>query len=174
MELVEHGLGPGPVEPHVALPVERVVDHDGAGDRGRGVAVVGQLLVIRRIAEHARPVEADRAVDRLRVGVDQELCGIEAIAPRRLPGAVDAVGVALTGADAREVDVPVVRRPLAHLDALLDVGLVVEAELDALGALAEEREVRPVAVPGRAEGKGPTGPDRASHRSTVAVLPGRP
>jgi hypothetical protein len=107
VELVEHGLGPGPVEPHVALPVERVVDHDGAWDRGRGVAVVGQLLVIRRIAEDARPVEADRAVDRLRVGVDQELGGVEAVAPRRLVGALDAVAVALSGADVRQVAVPV-------------------------------------------------------------------
>ena len=37
--------------------------------------------------------------------------------------------------------------------------LVEQAQLDALGVLGEEREVRPAAVPGRAERERPPGPD---------------
>ena len=56
---------------------------------------------------------------------------------------------------------PVERRALVQLDALLPPMLVEEAELDAVGVLGEEREVRPVAVPFRAERERLAGPDPA-------------
>jgi hypothetical protein len=91
--------------------------------------------------------------------------------------AVDAVAVALAGADAGEVAVPVEGVALVERDALLAV-VAEEAELDALGVLAEEREVRPLAVPGRAEGErraGQTCLTGAARRSpTSGLRRGRP
>ena len=58
---------------------------------------------------------------------------------------------------------PVERRALAHGDALLVAVLVEEAELDRLGTLREDREVRAVAVPVRAERERPPRPDGARH-----------
>ena len=63
--------------------------------------------------------QCDRALDRLRVRVDQELRRVEAVALLGRPGAVDAVAVALPGPDPGQVAVPVERRPLGQLEARL-------------------------------------------------------
>ena len=168
VQLVDHRLGPGAPQRRVPLPVERVVGHDRARDRRRRVLSVQHVLVARRVGEHPRPAEPDRAFDRLRIGIDQELRRVEAMAGGRLPRPADPVAVALSRADAGEVDVPVVRGPLGDVDALLAALVVEQAELDAVRVLAEEGEVRPVAVPGRAEGKRPSGPHCATHRGTLA------
>src|SRR6185503_14548491 len=161
-------LRPGAAERDVALPVEPLVDHDAVRDRGGRVAGVRLVLLAREVREGARAVVRDRPVDRLRVRVDQELCGIEPVSRARIPGAVHPVAVALARADAGQVGVPDVRRLLCDGDALLAALVVEQAELHALGVLAVEGEVRPVPVPGRAEGERPPGPDRALHRRTLA------
>jgi hypothetical protein len=110
VQLVDDGLVPGRLQPPVAFPVEGGVDDDALRDRCRVVLAVGRevgFLPAQRIREDVGGVPVDGAVDRLRVGVDQELGGVEAVAPRRLVGAVDAVAVALSGADVRQVAVPV-------------------------------------------------------------------
>ena len=143
----------------VLLPLEAIVDDDALGDRDRGVLLVGlEVRVVarrrvRHVREHARALPADLALDRLGVRVDQQLGRVEAVAGARVVRAVHAVAVALAGADARQVDVPVERGALADLDPLLDVLVVEQAQLHPLRVLGEEREVRPVPVPER----GPAG-----------------
>ena len=107
----------------------------------------------------------DVAVDRVRVRVDQELGRVEAQPGLRLVRPVDAVAVALPGPDARQVAVPVERVALGQLDARLCPVVVEEAQLDSFGVLGEEREVRALAVPGRAERERRPGPDRLLSRS---------
>ena len=63
---------------------------------------------------------------------------------------------------------PGVGRDLLDGDALFGAVVAEEAELDRGGVLAEEREVRPLPVPGRAEREGPPGPRLAAHRVTSA------
>ena len=154
-----------------ALPVEGRIDDDALRDRVGVVLVVqlevGVLAARRDVRQHVREIPGDVALDRLRVGVDQQLGRVEAVAVLGLVAAVDAVAVALPGPDAGEVAVPVEGRVLAQRDALLGVGLVEEAELHPLGVLGEEREVRAVAVPGRPERKRATGPD--FHRGNLAA-----
>ena len=72
---------------------------------------------------------------------------------------MDAVAVALSGADARQVTVPVVPRSLRQLVPQLEPVVAEEAELDLLGMLREEREARSVTVPRRTERERTTGPD---------------
>ena len=60
--------------------------------------------------------------------------------------AVHPVAVALAGLHLRQVGVPDERVDLEQLDARLAAVVVEQAELDALGDLAEEREVRAGAV----------------------------
>ena len=128
---------------------------------------VGDVGVVGDVGQRARLVPQDLALDRLRVRVDEQLAGVEAVALLGLVRAVDAVAVALAGADAGQVAVPVVGRALDHLDARLDVlGAVEQAQLDALGVLAEEAEVRPAAVPRRAERERAAGPDLELARSS--------
>ncbi len=117
----------------------------------------------------ASPV--DRAVDRLRVRVDQQLRRVEAAARRRARTARARGSRSAGRADAGQVAVPVERGALAQLDALLVAVLVEEAELDPLRVLGEEREVRAVAVPLRAERerRARSRPDASTSRGTVPV-----
>ena len=81
------------------------------------------------------------ALDRARVGVEQELGGVAAQTLVRRPRSVDAVAVALPGADRREVRVPVrTRRPLRGRCASSAPSSFEQAELDALEATSEKTE----------------------------------
>src|SRR6185437_13818496 len=98
---------------------------------------------------------------------------VEAVALLGRVATVDAVAVAMAGAHARQVAVPVVGRALDHVDALLGPVLVEQAQLDVLGVLGEEREVRALAVPRRAERERRSGPglaarDLLAHRAIRA------
>src|SRR5262249_26628318 len=75
------------------------------------------------------------------------------------PGSVHAEAVPLSGPDAGHVHVMDERALLAHLDAGLVPAVVEQRELDLVGDLREEREVRADAVPRRPEGERMTGPD---------------
>jgi hypothetical protein len=78
---------------------------------------------------------------------------------------VDAIAVVLARSDTREVAMPVERRALVQLDALLPPMLVEEAELDAVGVLGEEREVRPVSGP-----SGNAGPGQTRRSGEIATI----
>ncbi len=176
VHFVDDRLVPGHARPApvVAFPVERLVDDDRLRDRGRVVALVdvqvGVVAAVGHVREGARGAVPDRALDRLRVGVDEQLGGVEPVPLLRRVRAVDAVAVALAGADPRHVAVPVPGGALGELDARLRVVAVEQAELDALGVLGEEREVRPVAVPRGAERERLSRPDRGAHLRSSAVL----
>ncbi len=158
MNLVDRRLVPRRVEEPVALPVEARIDDDALRDRRRIVFLIGgfAVLVARLIAEDAGSLPVDPLLDRVRIRVDQQLGGVEAVPLFRGIGAVDAVPVALSRADTREVGMPV--RALARGQLVADLAAVgtEEAELDALRVLGEEREVRPFAVGSRTEREGPS------------------
>ena len=116
----------------------------------------------RRRAARSRRPSRPRPSIALRVRIDQQLRGVEAPPVSRVVRAVDAVAVPLPGPDAGQVAVPVERRPLVDVDALLAAVLVEQAELDALGVLREEREVRAAAVPVGPERERPPGPHLAA------------
>src|SRR4051812_8277872 len=62
---------------------------------------------------------------------------------------------------------PVEVRDVEHLDPGLVVGVVEQAELDALGRLGEKREVRPLFIPARAERERRTGQHVHARSSTL-------
>jgi len=162
VHLVDHGVVPGRPRGPVVLPVEVVVDHDALRN-GVGVVLVVELEIgvlgkARHVREDVGQLPLHRPLDRLRVGIDQELVRVEAVPGSRVVWPVDAVAVALARGDVREVAVPVVRGDLVQLDARLAVA-VEQAELYALGVLGEKREVRPLAVPGGAERERLSRPD---------------
>ncbi len=151
VRLVDHRVrvlvARGPVD----APVEVRVDHHGLRHVDGRVLVVARVRVAEGVAEH-RLVPVELAVDRLRVGVEQQLVRVAAMPLRRVPRAVHAVAVALTGLDPREEDVPDERVDLGQFDPGLVAGLVEETQLDLLGDLAEDREIGSVSVE--------TGPER--------------
>ena len=119
VHLVDHRLVPRRRRRPVALPEERVVDDDALRDRGGVVLVVRDAgrpssSALGPVRQRVAALLVDRALDRLRVRVDEELRRVEAVARGRVVGAVHAVAVALPGADAGQVAVPVERRPLGR------------------------------------------------------------
>jgi hypothetical protein len=74
----------------------------------------------------------------------------------RLVGAVDAIAVILAGSDVGDIAVPDLVGIFRQLDAqqLALAVAVEEADLDLRRIGGEEREIDPLAVPARAEGKG--------------------
>ena len=116
--LVDDRVGERGARRAVALPVEDVVDDDATWGRRRrrprrrapGRRPRRPRLSGGRRAARWRRRPAHHAVDRLGVGVDQQLVGVEAVALLGRVGPVHAVAVALPGPDAGQVAVPVVRR----------------------------------------------------------------
>jgi hypothetical protein len=64
---------------------------------------------------------------------------------------VHAIAVSLARLHRRQVHVPHERIDVAHLDARLLAAVAEQTQLDALGTLAEQREVRSTAVERRPE-----------------------
>ncbi len=150
MRLVDERLVVGDVEAAVALPVEERRDHDALLHVRRGVVVVARVGVAEVVAEQ-RLVPLDLAAGRLGVGVDQQLVRVAAQALGRVVRAVHAVAVALAGLHGGQVAVPDVGVDLGQLDPGLLAVLVEQAQLHAVGHLAEEREVRAAPVERRAQ-----------------------
>ncbi len=175
VRLVDHRLVQRRVRPAVALPVEARVDHHRLGHGVDVVLVValevGVLVVGRHVGQHVGRVPLHGAVDRLRVRVEQQLGRVEAGAGLGVVGAVDAEAVALARADAGQEAVPRMRGALGEVDPLLGFVAVEQAQLHPLGVLGEDREVRPLPVPRRAEREGAAGPD-LGHRTSAPASGG--
>ena len=101
VNLVDRRLVPRRPEQAVALPVEARVDDDALRDRRRIVLFVPgvAVLVARWIAENPGALPVDPLLDRTCIRVDQQLGRVEAVPLLGCIGPVDAVAVALAGAD---------------------------------------------------------------------------
>src|SRR5262249_3360959 len=106
-----------------------------------------------------RLVPGHSAVDRLGVGVEQQLARVAAMATLRRPGPEDPVAVALAWPDVRRVSVPALSRALGQQAAADRALLVEEPQLDALGHRREEREVGACPVVAGAQRKRLTRPE---------------
>src|SRR4051794_26678354 len=157
MRFVDDGVLPWDVgaEDLAAPPVEGLVDYDRLWHPARVVAAVERQVFPRaagaigkmRVAPHQPAGEAPR------VGVEQQLVGIEAMALLRRVGAVHAVTVELPGRNVVEIAVPDVLGAFGKLDFFqFAAALAVEqAQLDLLRIRREQRKVRAPAVPACAE-----------------------
>jgi hypothetical protein len=136
----------------VGPPVEERIDDDGLRHVLRRILVVA-LTGLEVVAED-RSVPLHLAVDRLGVGIEQQLVRIAPEALRRVVRPVDAVAVPLAGLDAGQEGVPDEGIHLGQGDAGLLAGVIEQAQLDLLGHLAEDREVGAGAVVRGPEGVG--------------------
>ena len=150
MKLVDLGLVQRSARPSVVTPIEAVVDDDRAGHIGRAVVRIRFVLVpcavgIEAVGEDGG-VPRDRAFDRARVRIEQELGRIAAIAARRLPRSMNAIAVALPGHDAGHVAVPAEGAGLRKIQSPLVPGLVEQAQLHTRRDLREDGEVDAAAI----------------------------
>ena len=144
VDLVDDRLVPGRPRRPVVRPVEVRARHHALGHVGARVEVVDRAVrVVEAVGEH-RLVPVHLALDRGRVWVQQQLGGMAAQARGGLVGPVHAEPVALAGPVRRRVAVPDLRRPLGQRDARLRAVGLEQAQLDGVGHLREDGEVRPV------------------------------
>ncbi len=164
MQLAQHGVGQCGARRAVVAPVEVVVHHPGLQRRGGVVARVGLQRVVAVMAEVRRaPVEL--ADDLARIGVQQQLARVEAVAAVGPPGAMGPQAVQLARPAQRavgvgaQVAVPHVQRVAgqwAAVGLLAAVGIE-QAQRDGLGSAAGHRDVQALAVPVRAQRPGLAG-----------------
>src|SRR5699024_7175201 len=155
--LVDHRLVVLVVRWTVVAPVEeRVDDHRvhrvRRGVQGAAPGRLGQVVGVQRL------VPVDAPVDRLGVGVQQQLGRVAPVALGGVVGAVDPVAVPLPGLGGPDVAVPHVPVHLGEVDALLTTVVVQQAELHPLGDGGEEGEVGAGAVEGGTQRIGTSGP----------------
>ena len=161
---------PGRSPPHLGMASRRPRRRARGRRRRRRSGTYGSTLASFQLID---------AVDRLRVGVDQELVVVEAVALGGRVGAVDAVAVALARADARQVAVPVERGALADLDAGL---LAVARRTGRARRARRSRRTARSSCParptsrraGRASPARPPSPDQAPPRTPAAQRVRRP
>ena len=146
--------------------VKRRVDHLALGHAARAVAPVEGQVFARAVhgVTEQRVAPAHLAVDMPRVGIEQQLVGIEAVP---FPGpvrSVHAIAVEHARTRLRQVAMPDQVGLLAQLDALqlAPARVVEDAQFDFLRVFGEQREVDALAVPGCPERIGAAGPDRVN------------
>ena len=169
---VDEGLGVGRLRQAIARPVEERVDDDRLHHRCRGVLSLQESGSPKSYPKTSL-TPLDLPVHGLCIRVEEELAGVEARAGGRVVLAVHAVAVSLPGAHLRQIRVPDVGIDVDHLDARLFAAVAEQTEFDALSTLAEESEVRSVAIEGRAERVARTGPG-LHIASIVRPTPGEP
>jgi hypothetical protein len=158
---VDDGLVPRDTRRAVFPPVEGFVDDDGLGHpRCRISMRRGQVLVfvVYLVGQDLRP-PVDVSVDRLGVGIDEQLDRVEALSLRRPVGTIHSVAVALARTYPREVTMPHEGARLGEGHAQLALLVIEETQLHARRLLGEDREVRPPSVPGGAQRVGDSRPD---------------
>ena len=168
MRLVDDRVGPWNVGRTIVRPVEALVGHDRLDHAGRAVAPVEGEVGARRV--HPMPEQRvgpfQLAGEAPRIGVEQQLVRIEAIAALRLVGPVGTIAVEQPDLRVRQIAVPDfigAFRQRERRDLPL-AGRVEQAEIDALRMRREHREIGAEPVPGRARADraipARAGPDR--------------
>ena len=168
--LVDDRVGPAGAQRPVAVPVEERVHDHAAGHERRRVGVVALLRVRPPVPEH-RFVPPDRSLDRLGVGIEEQLGGVAPQALVGRPRTVDAVAVALAGLHVGQLDVPDIPRALGQLDVFLVAVRVEQAEIDLLGDRRDDGKPGAHAVEGGAQWGGLPRPDPGVHGPSSAVVP---
>ncbi len=155
MHFEDDRLFPGIARVAVIVPGEGAIGHPAFRHVAGAVAAIdGEILA--RAAEaiseqHIAP--AQLAGNRPRIGVEQQLVGVEPVAGSGVVGAVHPVAVELAGARLGQITVPHLVGVFRERDAGLFVlpRAVEQAQLHFVGVRREQRKIDPLPIPGRAE-----------------------
>ena len=158
VHLVDHRVAVAAAQRRVVAPVELLAQHHAPGDVRRGVGVVALLRGVGLVAEDRR-VDGDLARHRARIGVEQQLGGVEPQPAIGLPRAVHPEAVAGAGGDAGQRAVPDAAGQLGQLVRRLAVLVVEEADPGRGGVGSVHGEVRRLLRPRGPEGMVAPRPD---------------
>ncbi len=160
--LVDDALVVRRVRVAVVLPVEERVDDNRLHHVRAAVKVVAVVRRVELVAEQGL-VPVDLTLDRLGVGVEQQLRRVAPVPVRRVVGTVHPEAVALTRAEVAQVAMPDEGVDLGQLEPSLAPGRIEQAELHPVSHLGEQSEVRADAVVRRAQRVRRAGPDLHGH-----------
>lgn len=154
--LVHDGVFPAHTGPRLAAAAaDGLVDHDDLRHAARVVAAVERQVLAWRAGAigEVRLAPHQPSVQPLRIGVEQQLVSVEAMAAIGIVRAMHPIAVELPGRDVVEVAVPDVFGALRQFDPFqLAPALGVEqAELHLVSVGGEQGEVGAAPVPGRSE-----------------------
>ena len=124
-------------------PVEERVGDDRPRREGR-VSVVSLPVGPAAILPEERRVPGQVAVDGPGVRIEEELGGVAAPPPGRVPRSVDAVAVTLPGPHAGQIRVPGQCGPFGQPDPLLPTAVIARGPV-------EQAQIHPVATPENSE-----------------------
>src|ERR1700693_1118737 len=108
VQLINDRLVPRDVQLGIVAPVKKRIDDYALWDEGRAVAIVAAQVpfgMTDRVAEQ-RIVPAEEPVDRLSIGVDQQLRRIETLPVVRIVRTIDPIAIPQTGLRALQIDMP--------------------------------------------------------------------
>ena len=161
VRFVEDGSHPGHVGRPIVAPRERRVDDHRFGHAAGVIAAIETQVGARRPDAIAvvRVTPAHRPGDRLRIGIEQELMMIEAMAVDRIVRPVDAISVERARSQPRHVAVPdfvgIFGQGIAR--DFPATAIVEHAQIDAFGVRGKQREICSRTVPRGAQGVGAPG-----------------
>ena len=150
MGLVHHGLVERDPGMAVVPPIEEGAHHHRSRYRRCRVRVVRLVWVIELVGEHRRS-PGDGSVDRLRVGIEQQLGRVGSLTATGFPWAVDPEAVPLPGDDLGKVTMPDEAIALGELDPGFGAIVGEETELHRVSNFRKDRDICPSAVECSAE-----------------------
>ncbi len=154
--LVDDGLVPVHIVPcGLGLPIEIGIDHHAFRHEGRAVALIeGEVVAaLHLVAEHGR-IPCQRAGMGARIGIEQQLVGVEAMAGVGLIGAIDAVAIEGAGADPGDIAVKHLIGIFRQFEAVRLTLAVEQADLHLGGIGRKHGKVGAFAAPMRAQRPG--------------------
>src|ERR1044071_5652598 len=142
--------------PLVVAPIKRMIDYRRFRNAPGVIPKIARQIVpgaADHIPKHLiRPIYL--AGDRLRIGIDQQLRAIETHPALGIVGPINTKTVELPRPDVGQKDVPDLVCLFRHRDSNVFLGrvdIVEQAQVDGGGVLGKDREIHPVAEPGRPE-----------------------
>ncbi len=171
VHLVNDGIGKRGLGLGIVFPIKPGVDDDGFWNAvGAVLGIHLQGVARREVVGKDGLLPVDAAGDRLGIRVDEKFVEVETMPVFRIPGAIDAIAVKLSGLDSIHKSVPDVSGALAKSDAvdLFSLG-VEEAKVDAGRGFRKNGEVCPFFIRSCAQRVGLTRQERAAHTAFDAT-----
>src|SRR6185312_13042807 len=150
VKLIDRGLVRRSLGRDIALPIERGINNAAfrhkhgivAGVEGEIEARVSNTITTVKI------VPFERAVERTRIGIDEELVRIEPMTRLRIIRTINAITVEKTWSNFRNITVPDIVLPVEHCDTmrLARAPFIKQAKLDFFGMRGEKCEIDTISV----------------------------
>jgi hypothetical protein len=149
--LVDDRVGVSDLRGPVVSPVEEGAGHHRSHRVRRAIRCAGPQCGETELVSKHGIVIADRTVDRLGVGIQEQLVRVADLALDRIPRSMDPVAVVLPRGNTGQITMPDEPVHLTQANPALGSVVVEQAQVHCVGDLREEGKIRAPSIPGSAE-----------------------